>query len=175
MIYLSESKESKELTERKDHKELELTERKDHKELTERKDHKELTERKDHKEQHKEIDENDPETFINSKKEFQTLFKACRLNYMLSQLKLNEFSSVITQAEIILKEDPKNIKARFRRAQAYVRRKRDFDLAEKDLNVLLEYADDAVKIEIKPLLKEIQSLKDHHENVERQIYTKMFQ
>nr|KAJ3421156.1 hypothetical protein HK105_004356 [Polyrhizophydium stewartii] len=59
---------------------------------------------------------------------------ACRLNYAACKLKLGDMPPVIIQCSEVLKHEPRNIKALFRRAQAYARLGRDLDLAERDLS-----------------------------------------
>ncbi|KAJ3120865.1 hypothetical protein HK100_012614 [Physocladia obscura] len=65
-----------------------------------------------------------------------SLMQTCRLNYAACKLKLGDFSAVIVQCSEVVKNDKNNIKALFRRAQAYRKIGRDLDLARKDLNTL---------------------------------------
>ncbi|KAJ3180138.1 hypothetical protein HDU85_004141 [Gaertneriomyces sp. JEL0708] len=64
---------------------------------------------------------------------FYALMQACRLNYASCQLKLGNYPPVIAQCSEVLKRDPRNLKALFRRGQAYVHIGRDLELAEQDL------------------------------------------
>jgi tetratricopeptide (TPR) repeat protein len=61
---------------------------------------------------------------------------ACRLNYALCKLKLKDYKVVIIQCTHILTLDPSNVKALFRRGQAYLHLGRDLDLASKDFKRL---------------------------------------
>lgn len=59
--------------------------------------------------------------------------KSLRLNYAACKLKLHEYDSVIIQCTEVLKLDSGSLKGLFRRAQAYIAKGRDLDLAGKDL------------------------------------------
>lgn len=56
------------------------------------------------------------------------------LNYTLCMLKLSNFSSAVEHATSVLRIDPTNTKALFRRGQAHLERGRDIDLALADLD-----------------------------------------
>ena len=62
--------------------------------------------------------------------------RLCRLNYAACKLKLKDYPSVIIQCTEVLKTDPRNIKALFRRGQAYMELGRDLDLATRDFETL---------------------------------------
>ncbi|KAI8929582.1 hypothetical protein BC831DRAFT_443295 [Entophlyctis helioformis] len=66
----------------------------------------------------------------------ESLTQACRLNYAACKLKLGDLPAVVTQTTEVLKHDPRNIKALFRRSQAYTRIGRDLDMASADLDAL---------------------------------------
>lgn len=66
--------------------------------------------------------------------DMESLDIALRLNFCACQLKLGGFNQVIIQCSEILKRDPSNLKALFRRCQAYYHIGRDLDLAENDCN-----------------------------------------
>jgi tetratricopeptide (TPR) repeat protein len=55
------------------------------------------------------------------------------LNYTLCMLKLKKYSSAVEHATTILRIDPTNVKALFRRGQSHLDRGRDIDLALADL------------------------------------------
>lgn len=59
-----------------------------------------------------------------------------RLNYAACQLKLGDYSPVIIQCSEVLNREPKNVKALFRRGQAYFSLGRDLDLASKDFSLI---------------------------------------
>lgn len=63
-----------------------------------------------------------------------SLTVTCRLNYAACELKLGHYSSAIIQCTEVLKHQPKNLKALFRRSQAYTSIGRDLDLATNDLD-----------------------------------------
>ncbi|TPX58152.1 hypothetical protein SpCBS45565_g08067 [Spizellomyces sp. 'palustris'] len=64
------------------------------------------------------------------------LMQTCRLNYAACKLKLGDPESVIPQCTEVLKQDPTNIKALFRRGQAFLQIGRDLDLAQRDFEKL---------------------------------------
>ncbi|EPZ36055.1 hypothetical protein ROZALSC1DRAFT_28548 [Rozella allomycis CSF55] len=91
--------------------------------------------------------ESDPTSCV-SKDWIEGFQVSCRLNYILCALKLGDYKVAISQADIILKKDPSNLKALFRRAQAYISQGRDLDSAKDDLNAfekLLESCPNVVK------------------------------
>lgn len=71
------------------------------------------------------------------RKRAQELIGACKLNLAACALKLEEFYSAARHCDEILKEDPKNLKALYRRAQGRVGTK-DFDDATRDCKRILE-------------------------------------
>ncbi|KAI8821631.1 uncharacterized protein EV422DRAFT_495344 [Fimicolochytrium jonesii] len=62
----------------------------------------------------------------------EALLQSCRLNYAACKIKLNDFAPVIPACTEVLKTDSENVKAIFRRGQAYSRVGRDLDLAQSD-------------------------------------------
>jgi tetratricopeptide (TPR) repeat protein len=73
----------------------------------------------------------------NSVSTVKTLLSLSRLNYAACMLKLTSYDVVIGQCTEVLKEDQNNVKALFRRAQAFLRKGRDLELAEADLDTLV--------------------------------------
>lgn len=67
----------------------------------------------------------------------QELRTTCRLNLAACALKLEEFYSALRNCTAVLKDDPKNLKALYRRAQAYVGTK-EFDDANRDCKQIIE-------------------------------------
>lgn len=67
----------------------------------------------------------------------QELRIACRLNLGASALKLEEFYAAARYCDEVLKDEPTNLKALYRRAQAYVGTK-DFEKAGKDCRRILD-------------------------------------
>ena len=57
------------------------------------------------------------------------LRNVCKLNYAATKLKLGDYSVVVRECTDVLNDDPNNVKARYRRAQALLRRGRDADKA----------------------------------------------
>eukprot|EP00427_Karlodinium_veneficum_P014089 CAMPEP_0169070892 /NCGR_PEP_ID=MMETSP1015-20121227/5366_1 /TAXON_ID=342587 /ORGANISM="Karlodinium micrum, Strain CCMP2283" /LENGTH=528 /DNA_ID=CAMNT_0009129937 /DNA_START=61 /DNA_END=1647 /DNA_ORIENTATION=- len=67
----------------------------------------------------------------------QELRTICRLNLAACALKLEEFYTAVRNCDAVLKDDSKNLKALYRRAQAYVGTK-EFEDASKDCKRILE-------------------------------------
>lgn len=63
--------------------------------------------------------------------------KILRLNLSQALLKLNKFGDVVEQSTKVLKDDPQNLKALYRRGVAYSR-SQDFDRAQADFKELLK-------------------------------------
>jgi len=85
------------------------------------------------------VEEDTGQTTREAKQEMlKSLNILCRLNFAACKLKTNEYNLVIEQCSEILKEDPKNPKALFRRGVAYSRLGRDLELARQDFKTLLE-------------------------------------
>ena len=65
-------------------------------------------------------------------------------------MKLADYESCILSCTAILAKDSRNIKARLRRAKAYIAIGRDLDLGEQDLNILnaLHSADPSVSADV---------------------------
>ncbi|KAI8921349.1 hypothetical protein DFJ77DRAFT_425751 [Powellomyces hirtus] len=105
----------------------------------------------------------------------------CRLNYAACKLKLEDYEPVIAQCTEVLKTDSDNVKALFRRGQAYTRIGRDLDLAQEDfanLEGALGKADvEKQRLEWTELRKERQllesKLKTYREK-ERKMYGSIF-
>lgn len=67
----------------------------------------------------------------------QELRISCKLNLAACGLKLEEFYAAGRHCDAVLKDEPQNVKAIYRRAQAYVGTK-DFDAAAQDCRRILE-------------------------------------
>lgn len=108
--------------------------------------------------------------------EIYSLLQASRLNYSACCLKLGDYPSVLTQCSEVLKRDPQNIKALFRRAQAYLRIGRDLELAERDLDVLrsIVKSDQELLGDINHEYKLLESKQQSHNAKEKQMYSKIF-
>ncbi|KAI8805212.1 hypothetical protein BJ742DRAFT_681230 [Cladochytrium replicatum] len=108
----------------------------------------------------------------------ETLLRTTRLNYVACKLKLEDYAAAITQASEILKDDPDNLKALFRRGQAYTRMGRDLDLAGQDLDrckdILSSSGDVATLNEVKREIQLVKQKLSKHEKVEKQIFARMF-
>jgi len=85
-------------------------------------------------------------------KEIQALNMAIHLNMALCHLKQNKLDRVVDDCNKVLQLDSNNIKALFRRGQAYLQL-RDSDKAAEDLNkaASLDPADKAIQAEIRRL------------------------
>ena len=68
--------------------------------------------------------------------------KCCRLNAAACYLKLAEWENVIQHCTALLKHDPHNAKAYFRRAQAYHQLGRDLELSLADLKQAMQLSPD---------------------------------
>ncbi len=109
------------------------------------------------------------------------LLQICRLNYAACCLKLQNHGPVISQCAQVLEKDPKNVKALFRRSQAYTRIGRDLELAEKDLNAAKEIVSQDNNASNGSILQEIlleekllvARLKQYHDK-EKKMYSSMF-
>lgn len=113
--------------------------------------------------------------------EMEALDTTLRLNFCACQLKLGGFNQVIIQCTEILKRDPNNLKALFRRCQAYFNIGRDLDLAEMDCNSLRSCLDKLDKERKKPewtdllkMEKSIQQKLSFHQEKEKQLYSGIF-
>ncbi|KND02919.1 uncharacterized protein SPPG_02000 [Spizellomyces punctatus DAOM BR117] len=109
------------------------------------------------------------------------LMQACRLNYAACKLKLGDPESVIPQCTEVLKQDPTNVKALFRRGQAFLQIGRDLDLAQHDfekLRNILEAGNYAkAGPEFTELRKEEQLLETKlraHREKERRMFSNIF-
>merc|ERR1712039_827686 len=71
------------------------------------------------------------------RKRAEELRGACRLNLAACALKLEEFYAAARYCDEVLKDDPKNLKALYRRAQGRLGSK-DFDDATRDCKRILE-------------------------------------
>jgi len=76
-----------------------------------------------------------------------SLSNICRLNYSACQLKLKNYQSVIDNCTEVIKNDPENIKAYFRRGKAYSMLNSYLDLAKKDFYKLKEIYNKYMKAE----------------------------
>ncbi|KAJ1561415.1 hypothetical protein HK096_004801, partial [Nowakowskiella sp. JEL0078] len=92
--------------------------------------------------------------------ELKILMNQTRLNYAACKLKLRDFPMVIIQCTEVLKHEPENIKALFRRGQAYLQIGRDLELAEKDFFDCMKILQSTHKTsEMLDLTREIAQLK----------------
>ncbi|GKE63489.1 FKBP-type peptidyl-prolyl cis-trans isomerase domain-containing protein, partial [Tanacetum coccineum] len=88
------------------------------------------------------------------KQQAKVLKISCNLNNAACKLKLRDYKQAVKLCTKVLDADSKNVKALYRRAQAYIQLV-DLDLAEMDIKKALEIDPDnrGVKLEYK-LLKE---------------------
>ncbi|KAJ3074659.1 hypothetical protein HDU98_010655 [Podochytrium sp. JEL0797] len=110
-----------------------------------------------------------------------SLMQTCRLNYAACKLKLGEFVTVVVQCSEVIKNDKTNVKALFRRAQAYRKIGRDLELAQKDLNALRDLLvgrgaaeENAEFMELKREEKELDAKLKAVEMKEKKMFSNMF-
>jgi tetratricopeptide (TPR) repeat protein len=113
--------------------------------------------------------------------EMEALDITLRLNFCACQLKLGGFNQVIIQCSEILKRDPDNLKAFFRRCQAYCSIGRDLDLAENDCKALrscLTKIDKEQKrsewTDLRKMEQNINQKLAHHQEKEKQLFAGIF-
>eukprot|EP00928_Gymnodinium_smaydae_P020701 TRINITY_DN18009_c1_g4_i1.p1 TRINITY_DN18009_c1_g4~~TRINITY_DN18009_c1_g4_i1.p1 ORF type:complete len:547 (+),score=145.63 TRINITY_DN18009_c1_g4_i1:59-1699(+) len=94
----------------------------------------------------------------------QELRIACRMNLAACALKLEEFYAAVRYCEAVLKDEPRNTKSLYRRAQAHLGTK-DFDLATADCKKLLEL--DAENRDAKLLLRSVAQLRKEESSRQR--------
>ncbi|OVA20352.1 Peptidyl-prolyl cis-trans isomerase [Macleaya cordata] len=110
-------------------------------------------------------------TFTEEQKKAGNFFKvSCNLNNASCKLKLKEFREAATLCSKVLKLEPSNIKALFRRAQAYMETT-DLDLAELDLKKALVI--DADNGEVKQQLQRLKNLKSYYDKKDSTLYANM--
>nr|GME18553.1 Peptidyl-prolyl cis-trans isomerase FKBP65 [Ipomoea batatas] len=90
------------------------------------------------------------------KQQTKVLKVACKLNNAACKLKLKDYENAVTLCTEVLEIDPRNVKALYRRAQAYMHLV-ELDLAELDIKKALEIDPDNrdVKLEYKVLKDKI--------------------
>jgi len=93
------------------------------------------------------------------------------LNLALTYLKLNKFQDALTNCNLSLEIESKNVKALFRRGQALVAIN-EFEKAKSDFEMVmsLDPNNKAAQLELNKVMNEI---KKHHQK-ERQVYANMF-
>ena len=113
--------------------------------------------------------------------ELDTLDISLRLNFSACQLKLGEYQKVIIQCSEILNRDPYNLKAFFRRSEAYIHIGRDLDFATNDMNSFRTILDKLDKCRKRPewadlsrIEKMIQEKLVFHQEKEKQLYSGIF-
>lgn len=101
----------------------------------------------------------------------QSLTISCLLNRAFCQIKLGDHGEAVADCNKVLDVDDKNVKALYRKGQAYMNMK-DFDQAMVGFQAAakLEPNDKSIKNEMARLKK----LMEEHRNKEKQIYSKMF-
>lgn len=107
-----------------------------------------------------------------NKKKTKDLKKACELNKAACQLKLQDFDSARTSCNSILKDDPENAKALFRRAQAELALK-NYDECIKDAKRIL--LTDSQNREVRALLKDALAGQKEEDKKSQGMFGKMCQ
>ncbi|KAJ4773123.1 Peptidylprolyl isomerase [Rhynchospora pubera] len=105
------------------------------------------------------------------KKESKLLKISCNLNNAACKLKLKDYKQAEKLCTKVLELDGRNVKALYRRAQAYINTA-DLDLAEIDIKKALEIDPDNrdVKLEYKTLKEKVKE----YNRRDKQLYGKMF-
>jgi FK506-binding protein 4/5 len=105
------------------------------------------------------------------KKESKLLKISCNLNNAACKLKLKDYKEAEKLCTKVLELDGKNVKALYRRAQAYINLA-DLDLAEIDIKKALEIdpGNRDVKMEYKTLKEKVKE----YNRKDKQLYSKMF-
>ncbi|KAL3505106.1 hypothetical protein ACH5RR_034947 [Cinchona calisaya] len=101
----------------------------------------------------------------------QSLRVMCWLNGAACCLKLNDFHGAVKHCSMVLDVEFSNVKALYRRAQAYMETA-DLHLAELDIKKALET--DPENREVKLLHKNLQKFRAESDKSDAQIYTTMF-
>ncbi|MCL7039506.1 hypothetical protein MKW94_024613 [Papaver nudicaule] len=110
-------------------------------------------------------------TFDEGQKKVGHFFKvSCHLNNASCKLKLKEFREAASLCTKVLKLEPSNIKALFRRAQAYMETI-DLDLAELDLKKAHEIDPD--NREVTTQLLRLKNLRSFHDKKDAALYANM--
>eukprot|EP00270_Netrium_digitus_P011516 TRINITY_DN366_c0_g1_i4.p1 TRINITY_DN366_c0_g1~~TRINITY_DN366_c0_g1_i4.p1 ORF type:complete len:207 (+),score=83.13 TRINITY_DN366_c0_g1_i4:2946-3566(+) len=90
------------------------------------------------------------------KKQSKVLQVTCRLNDAACKLKLKEYKEAVKLTSKVLETEASNVKALYRRAQAYIQQE-DYDLAEWDVKKALDLDPDNrdLKLEYKTLKQKV--------------------
>ncbi|XP_024521648.1 70 kDa peptidyl-prolyl isomerase [Selaginella moellendorffii] len=105
------------------------------------------------------------------KKQAKALKVSCNLNNAASKLKLNEFKDAIKCCSKVLELESQNVKALYRRAQAYTRTA-DLDLAEFDIKKALEI--DPQNRDLRMEYKSLKQKQVEYNKKEAKLYGNMF-
>lgn len=114
-------------------------------------------------------------TFNDEEKQQAKLLKiSCNLNNAACKLKLKEYKEVVKLCTKVLEVDGRNVKALYRRAQAYIQLV-DLDLAEMDIKKALEIDPDNrdVKVEYKFLKERVKEYNKKDAQFYGNIFAKM--
>ncbi|VFQ75155.1 unnamed protein product [Cuscuta campestris] len=108
---------------------------------------------------------------VDDQKLIKSLQVSCWLNGAACSLKLDNFQEAIKQCSMVLNIEPSNVKALYRRAQAYMKTN-DLHLAELDIKKSLEI--DPENREVKLLQKNLKQLQVESNKRDANLYTTMF-
>ncbi|KAJ3188786.1 hypothetical protein HDU85_004500 [Gaertneriomyces sp. JEL0708] len=108
------------------------------------------------------------------KEEVDGICLPCHLNLSLCYLKMGDASKANVHATKALKIDPKNVKALYRRAQAFMDSK-DYVKSIQDCEVALEVVtdDDSIRCQVKLLMKKAKDAAREIEKKEKALFAKM--
>ncbi|RWR73384.1 peptidyl-prolyl cis-trans isomerase FKBP65-like protein [Cinnamomum micranthum f. kanehirae] len=109
--------------------------------------------------------------FTTEQKRLGRFFKVtCNLNNAVCRLKLKEFREAAKLCSEVLKLESRNVKALFRRAQAYIETN-DLDLAELDLKKALEMEPDNGEVNLQ--LARLKKLQSYYKKKESKLFVNM--
>ncbi|CAN6456364.1 unnamed protein product [Victoria cruziana] len=112
-------------------------------------------------------------TFSEEQKKIGKFFKVtCSLNNAACKLKLKKYREAVKLCTNVLKLESQNVKALFRRAQAYIETT-DFDLAELDLKKAMEI--DPENRELISEYAKLKKLQAHYDKKDSKLYASMIE
>lgn len=110
--------------------------------------------------------------------EVYKLLQTCRLNFSACKLQAGEYRDVVEQCTQVIMKDPVNIKALYRRAQAYGQMGRDIELANNDIQsirrIVQETNDFSFESDLRREEKMLKEKQKAFKEEEKMMFTNMF-